>query len=305
MTPNLLVATQKAFSPHRWFKANKNEQSKQRDDRFEDRDSPIPGRYELVPGRGLYLIARLQESPVDSSTTSPVEGKSGSTTSNTKREYVKLDRPILVTYSRYLKRYLLDSEFRSRKKRGTIKNERGKLVEVGFFKLDDGITWVQCYDEEDKFVPCDSTGYKPWCIDAQTQQFRHMRRGDDPNYIRSRQTSSERDGDNHSQDSRSNLFRSGPASSREGPSVPNSRPASIRYPTSATTSTFGSQRPSRQNSPQRNNSVALEEAKAALRRMAREQQEAAATLAAKRSHTNSKERAEHIERGRAAVRLQN
>lgn len=298
MTPNLLVATQKAFSPHKWFKPSKNEKPTKKEDRYEDRDSPIPGRYERVPGRGLYLIARLHDA-TDSTDAAKAAGGPH------RKEYVKLDRPILVTYSKFLKRYLIDSEFRARKKRATIKNEHGNLVEVGFFKLDDGVTWVQCYDAEDQFVPCDSAGYKPWCIDARTQEFRHMVRRDDPNYVRSRQTSTERDVDSHSQDSRSNLFRSGPGSSREGPSVPNSRPGSIRYPTSTTTSAYASQRPSRQNSPQRNNSVALEEAKVALRRMAREQQEAAAALAAARSRTSSKERAEHIERGRSTVRVQN
>lgn len=303
MAPNLLVATQKAFSPHKWFKANKGEQPTQKDERFEERDSPVPGLYERIPGRGLYLIARLEEIPVGTIDTT-IQGSLGLPAHiTTKREYVKLDQPILVTYSRYLKRYLLDIEFRSRKKRGVIKDERGKLVEVGFFKLDDGVTWVQCYDNQDQFVPCDATGYKRWCIDAQTQQFRHMRRGDDPNYIRSRRTSSERDTDNHSQDSRSIIFRNGTSGGRDGSSIPNSRPGSIRYPTSTTTSTFGSQRPSRQNSPQRNNSIALEEAKAALRRMAREQQEAAAALAAARSGTKSNERIEIVERGRSTVRV--
>ncbi|KAL6709135.1 hypothetical protein ACN47E_001951 [Coniothyrium glycines] len=302
MTPNLLVATQKAFSPHKWFKSNKTARPTRE---IEERDSPVPGRYERIPGRGLYLIARLQDSATTANASQTGGGPVLSASSSPRQEYVKLDRPIPVTYSKYLKRYLLDDEFRSRKKRGTIKNDRGKQVEVGFFQLDDGITWVQCYDEEDTFLPADSTGYKRWCIDAQTNQFRHMRKGDDPNYIRSRRNSSERGVDRHSQDSRSTLFRSGPGSTRDGPSMPSSRPASIRYPTSTTTSTLASQRPSRQNSPQRNNSVALEEAKAALRRMALEQQEAATVLAATRSRTHPKARTDHIERGRSTVRVGN
>lgn len=50
----------------------------------------------------------------------------------------------------------------------------------------------------------------------------------------------------------------------------------------------------------RNNSVALEEAKAALRRMALEQEKAAARL-----DTVSKERVERVERGRTLMRVGN
>jgi hypothetical protein len=300
MTPNLLVATQKAFSPHKWFKSTKSERPTRE---IEERDTPVPGRYERIPGRGLYLTARLEDVPIDAAKSGAEGGPVLQADSARKQQYVKLDRPIPVTYSKYLKRYLLDTEFRSRKKRGTIRNERGKEVEVGFFQLDDGVTWVQCYDQEDTFTPADSTGYKRWCIDAQTKQFRHMRKSDDPNYVLSRRNSSERDTDSHSQDSRSNLFRSGPGSARDGASMPNSRPSSIRYPTSTATSGFTSQRPSRQNSPQRNNSIPLEEAKAALRRMAREQQDAATALAAARSRTQSKDRVEQIERGRSTARV--
>ena len=279
MTPNLLLATQKAFSPHKWFKTPKSERSVRQTAFWAE--GPVPGLYEYIPGRGKYLIATLADASTDAS-----------------QEFIHLEQPVPIVYSRAIRRWFLEPEYKLRKKHGMIKNERGKNVQVGFFRTDDhaGIAWVQCWDEEGTFIP---GPYQKWCIDAETKQFRHMRHRDDPDYVRSRNNSSERDADIHSQDSMSIRYRgSRPNSSRNVPSTPSTRPGSIILSNAG--SKTPSQHPSRQNSPQRNTSVTLEGTKAALRRMAREQQEAVARLQAQ-----SKERSEQVERGRPLVRTGN
>ncbi|KAI8931915.1 hypothetical protein NX059_010817 [Plenodomus lindquistii] len=303
MTPNLLVVTQKAFSPHKWFKRS-NSQRAQRV--IEEWSTPVPGRYEHIPGRGWYLIATLKDAAAHGlDVTSSDGGPVLPTKSNLPKEYVKLEQPIQVHKSKVLTgRWFLDPDYKMRKKLGLIKNDQGKQIEVGFFKLDDG-TWVNCWDHEGNFIPGDPKirGYRRWCIDAQTQQFRPMLKRDDPNFVRSRQNSQEREQDTHSQDSMSHILGSRPNSTRNGPSVSSTRASSIRFGPSAPSSKPPSQRPSRANSPMRNNSIPLEEAKIALRRMAKEQEDAVAAIAAARVRTISKDRVEQIERGRSTARV--
>lgn len=184
------------------------------------------------------------------------------------KEYVKLDRPIPTHWSRVLKRYLLEPEYKVRKTNGTITNERGKNIDVGFFRLDDGVAWVQCWDEHGEFIP---GPYKLWCIDGTTHTFRHMRKGDDPAFIKSRINAQDCDLDTQSQDSRSTQFRSGPGGT---PSMPSSRANSIRMSMSNTTSASVSRSHSRRNSPGRGNGVPFEETRRELTRVAREQEEA-------------------------------
>ncbi|KAF1847185.1 uncharacterized protein K460DRAFT_54856 [Cucurbitaria berberidis CBS 394.84] len=302
MTPNLFLATQKVFSPHKWFKTSKSERSVRQTEYWEE--GPVPGLYEYIPGRGKYLIATLKDIPAAAiESKDPEGGPVLPAASPQTKEYVQLENPIPIIYSRAVKRWFLDPDYKLRKKSGSIKNERGKRVEVGFFRTDDhgGIAWVQCWDEEGTFIP---GPYQKWCIDVETKQFRHMRKRDDPNYIRSRNNSPDRDADSHSQDSMSTEIRSSrPGSTRNGPSLPSTRANSIRHMPSYSTSRPNSQRPSRQNSPKRNNSIPLEEAKASLRRMAREHEEAVAAAAAAGIRTNSKDRVERIERGRPTARV--
>lgn len=307
MTPNLLVATQKAFSPHKWFKTTKNERPTRT---IEEWTVPVPGRYEYIPGRGWFLIATLKDATAHTFEQKSADGGPVLPAKSPQiKEYIKLAQPVQVHKSKVLSgRWFLDPDYKMRKKWGVIKNEEGKQVEVGFFQLDDG-TWVHCWDAEGNFIPGDPKirGYKRWCIDAQTKQFRHMLKRDDPKYISSRSNSIERDVDANSQDSMSTTYRnSRPGSTRNGPSIPNSKANSIRFGPSNPASQPPSQRPSRQNSPVRNNSIPLEEAKAALRRMAKQQEEAAAAIATARSNrTYSKDRVEQIERGHATARVGN
>jgi len=304
MTPNLLVVTQKAFSPHKWFQRSNSQRAERT---IEEWSAPVPGRYEHIPGRGWYLISTLKDAAAHASDVKTSDGGPVlPVKSPVAREYVKLDQPIQVHKSKVLTgRWFLDPDYKMRKRRGNIRNEQGKLVEVGFFRLDDG-TWVNCWDHEGNFIPGDPKirGYKRWCIDPETKQFRHMLKRDDPNYARSRPTSPERDQDTHSQDSMSVILRgSGPNSTRNCPSAPSTRASSIRFGPSAPSSKPSSQRPSRTNSPLRNNSVPIEEAKVALRRMAKEQQDAVAAIAVTRTGPILEDGVEQVERGRATARV--
>jgi hypothetical protein len=149
-TPNLYVATQKLLKPQRWFASSSNPSKKRSE--IEHRNSPVAGTYEYRPGRGWYLIA----------TDHPAE---------------TLSTPIHVKYSRVLRRNLLEPDYAARKKHGKVRGKDGKLRDLGFFRLDDGVAWVNYLDEEGRFLP---GPYKMWCIDKESGNFRPMLKGDDP-----------------------------------------------------------------------------------------------------------------------------
>lgn len=290
MTPNLLTATQALFSPHRWFKSQKSERPTRKTEHW---DTPVPGYYEYIPGRGWYLVATDKD--VDPNATSTEGGPVATLKPPKPKDTVRMTQPVAVKYSKVLKRNLLSPDYEMRKRYGEIKDFRGKSSTVGFFRLDDGIAWVQCWDSDGEFVP---GPYKLWCIDARTDTFRHMLRKDHPDYQPSRQNSLERESNTRrrSQDSRSTKYRtSGPGTPREGPSAPSTRPNSIK---GLTLSNLGSKANSRANSrrssPKRNESIPLEEAKAALRAMA--QAHAAAV-------TKSVGSEESVQRGRPRTRV--
>lgn len=267
MTPNLFLATQTLFSPHKWFKpSQKGGRSKRKTEHW---DSPVAGIYEYIPGRGWYLVATDKNPPEESTTDdqpSEQEHASEPKDATATRETIKMTQPVQVKYSKVLKRYLLAPDYDMRKRHGKVQDSNGKAYEAGFFRLDDGVAWVECWDEEGEFVP---GPYKLWCLDQKTGNFRHMLRGDDPTYVRSRANSTE---SRRSQDSRSTQYRSGPGSTRDGPSCPSTRANSIRQlPPSAPSSKPVSHSGSRRGSPKRSPSIPLEEAKERLKVMAAEQ----------------------------------
>ncbi|KAF2252213.1 hypothetical protein BU26DRAFT_516886 [Trematosphaeria pertusa] len=304
MTPNLFLATQKVFSPHKWFKNSRVERPTRRTEHW---DHPVPGVYEYIPGRGWYLVATLKDAPTDLSEVPPEGAPISPFQIKNSKEMIKMTPPVPVKYSKVLKRYLLAPDYEMRKKHGKIQDDRGKQVEVGFFQLDDGVAWVQAWDEEGEFIP---GPYKLWCIDARTHQFRHMLKGDDPEYVRShpnsransRTNSFEREPDerrrSRSQESRSTQYRTGPGSTRDGPSVPSSRATSIKGLTPSNPSSKPtSQANSRRTSPtrgQRSPGLRMEEAKAALREVAQER------AAAEKARAAS---AENVQRGRSDAHL--
>ncbi|KAF2011466.1 hypothetical protein BU24DRAFT_281770 [Aaosphaeria arxii CBS 175.79] len=271
MTPNLLVATQTLFSPHKWFKSSPKSERPCR--KTEHWDSPVPGLYEYIPGRGWYLVAtdKFATAELDNDTPAPstiLSEKQETTT----RETIKMSPPVQVKYSKVLKRYLLAPDYEMRKKHDRVQDSNGKWYTAGFFRLDDGIAWVECWSDHGEFIP---GPYKLWCLDQTTGQLRHMLKCDDPEFVASRTNSFEREPSSarQSQDSRSTQFRgSGITSPRDGPSIASTRANSIRaFAPSGPSSRAGSQAPSRRNSPKRAPSLPLEEAKAKLRIMAEQQ----------------------------------
>jgi hypothetical protein len=196
---------------------------------------------------------------------------------------------------------MLEDDYKARKKYGIIQNDKGKSVEVGFFRLDDGVAWVQCWDQEGTFIP---GPYKLWCISQRTGQFRPMLKRDDPKFAGSRNTSRSNsrnpsfEGDADSQTSTEFYVASRAGSNRDGSSVPSTRPNSIRITPSHSTSTTYSQPASRRSSPRRNGSIEYEKDKAAMRQMARDHREAL-VAAANNSRADSKMATVQIERGRS------
>lgn len=281
MTPNLFVATQKVFQPHKWFKKQADKPQR----RTEHWESPVPGVYEYIPGRGWYLTATYKEHDgpdFSEKIASKDGGPVGGSINEKPKQTVPVPAPVPVRYSKVLKKYLLNPDYEIRKKYGTIENSKGRMVQVGFFQLDDGVAWVKCWDEEGEFIP---GPYKLWCIDARTDRFRHMLRADDPEYQRShpnsrtasransfdRETGSRR----NSQESRSTQYRPGPGSTCDGPSVPSTRANSIKGVTTSNPATrSGSQPSSRRNSlsrGQRSPRIPLDDVNANLREMAMQQ----------------------------------
>ncbi|KAF2466107.1 uncharacterized protein BDR25DRAFT_336659 [Lindgomyces ingoldianus] len=230
MTPNLFLATQTLFSPHKWFKTTKHTRPVRTTEHW---SSPVPGLYEYIPGRGWYLIA-TDKSPADS--------KAPDGTLDT----VKMTQPVQVKYSKVLKKHLLAPDYEMRKRHGRVKDANGKSEEAGFFRLDDGIAWVKCWDENGEFIP---GPYKLWTIDKTTGVFRHMVKGDDP---KGNGEEREEDTQHHhrrSQDSRSTQYFSDRGSQRDPGSVPSTRANSIHGLTvSASSSNPGSRAPSRPSS---------------------------------------------------------
>lgn len=311
MSPNLFLATQKLFSPHKWFRENKSQERSVR--KTEHWSEPTPGLYEYIPGRGWYLIAKVKEATHDIPSAT-AEGGPVRAAQEPPKEYEKLARPMFVHWSRVLKRYMLEDTYKARKSHGVIPSPKGgnKSVEVGFFRLDDGVAWVQCWDQEGTFIP---GPYKLWCISQRTGLFRPMLKGDDPKFAGSRTSSRsnsrnpsfDRDTDSRSQDTRSTLFfaPSQTDSCRDGASVASTRPNSIRMQSQAT-SASQSQPVSRRGSVKRNGSVEgeYEKDKAAMRQMAREHREALikAAAAGKEQQAGEKSAVERIERGRQGAK---
>lgn len=295
MTPNLFVATQTLFQPKKWFRKDKSERPTRKTEHWQQ---PVPGVYEYIPGRGWYLISTYKDSFGNAAFDSKDRGPVATIEEKKPEDLIKMVPPTPVRYSKVLKRYLLSPDYELRKKYGDIENSRGRMIQVGFFQLDDGVAWVNCWDEQGEFIP---GPYKLWCIDVRTHKFRHMKKGDDPAYQRSqanslansRQNSFDRSADHRSQDSRSTEFRSGPGSTRDGASCPSTRANSIHGLTpSNPASRSASQANSRRSSPTRGQRSPLsprlpfDEAKAALSIVAQER----AALERSRGSVTEKER---------------
>lgn len=202
MTPNPLHL----FLPTRWFGHRSKSPSKPVR-HTEHWDTPVPGTYEHIPGRGWYLVA--EDSAPDTRITPP--------------------KP--VRHSRVLQRYLLEPEYNSRKRSGVIAADaNGKEKQGLFFRLDDGVAWVKPWDEQGEFMP---GPYERWCVDERTGRFRKMLRGDDPEW-QSRRSS-------RMGSSRANSTAEGRDAARgnslSAHSAPSTRPVSTKATTASGVST--------------------------------------------------------------------
>ncbi|KAF2198919.1 hypothetical protein GQ43DRAFT_138066 [Delitschia confertaspora ATCC 74209] len=204
MTPNLFLATQTLFSPHKWFRHQAKTEKAVR--KIEHWDVPVPGLYEYIPGRGWYQIAKDEPSK---------------NAENGEVPTIKLPQPVQVKYSRVLRRSLLAPDYEKRKRQSFVEDKNGKRTSAGFFKLDEGKGWVMAWDDHGEFIP---GPYKLWIPDTRTDTFRHMLKSDDPEYASSRRNSVEPQRNHRgSQDSRSTQYRPGPRSSTEFRSQPSTR----------------------------------------------------------------------------------
>lgn len=150
MTPNPFTALKFACSPHKWLRRSSSTPSLGIREHWDD---PIPGTYEYKPGRGWYLV---EIDNVD--VTSPDDAS-------------RPRLPCSVTYCKLLHRYMLAPEFNERRFFDHVKNEKGDSRGLGFFRLDDGVTFVQCWSSDGSFIP---GPYKRWCRDDSTKHMRPM-----------------------------------------------------------------------------------------------------------------------------------
>ncbi|KAI9759205.1 MAG: hypothetical protein M4579_002492 [Chaenotheca gracillima] len=151
--------------------------------RTEHWDEPVPGLYEYLPGRGWYLIKRDSAS----------EGE------KLKREPV-LRCPILH-------RWILRADREERTRTGKAIDQSGTITTKRFFKSDDPIAWINCWDKDGAFIP---GPWERWCIDEKTGMFRKMLHGDDPEWRNRKRGSKSTQGGTSGQVSRVNSFTNVP-----------------------------------------------------------------------------------------------
>ena len=161
MTPNLFLLARKIFYPRCWLSRRRLRRSHRRtaDDR-EDvepiRSSQSCHSYKYVPGHGWRLVRH--------------HGlvKAGSTETES------------VIWCQILQRWMPQSELDDRTRRATVMRDDGILVERSFFRFDDGVTWVDCWDSQGKVKP---GPWRRWCIDDdddEPHKMRPMLKRDDP-----------------------------------------------------------------------------------------------------------------------------
>lgn len=152
MSPNLFVALKTLGHPETWFR---EKPASAPISLIQQRSTPIPGIYKHISS-GWFLIAR-------------------ESTPGSKVFTNKLDTPLPVIYSQVLKRWLFEDEFVARQRKGRIEGEPKWHKGDGFFRLDDGVSWVHCFDSEEGFIP---GPWRRYCFDRETDRFRPMLKGD-------------------------------------------------------------------------------------------------------------------------------
>ncbi|KAF2103874.1 hypothetical protein NA57DRAFT_50737 [Rhizodiscina lignyota] len=151
MSPNPYILLRNLVTPSRWF-AQSTPNLQKAKGRIEHWDKPLPGYYEYIPGRGWFLIA--------------IDSDNGE----------KLDNPVPLTYCRILHRFMLKDDFEGRKRWGIVKDEQGVEKRGVLFRMDDGVTWIYCWNEFGVFDV--SERRIPYCVDSDTKKFRIMSASD-------------------------------------------------------------------------------------------------------------------------------
>ncbi|KAJ5851877.1 uncharacterized protein N7529_011262 [Penicillium soppii] len=146
MAPNLFLCARTIFCPVYWF------QMGDRDSNLKEQhwQSPVPGTYRFLPGRGWHLIHR--------------DGHEN-------EEKI----PAALVYCRILHRYMFESELEDRCRWFDAPLHKGARPEkLRFFLLDDGIHWVAGWDAQGNFIP---GPYPKWWLEEDGCT---MRRGASP-----------------------------------------------------------------------------------------------------------------------------
>ncbi|KAI9039632.1 uncharacterized protein KD926_009224 [Aspergillus affinis] len=144
MAPNLFLCLRMAFCPVYWFQRGERIQGSIHKE--EHWDSPIPGIYKYIPGRGWHLMCK--------------DGH-------------EFDEkvPVPLVYCRILHRHIFEPEMEDRCQWHTVNEEGAESGKFMFFRLDDGKTWVTGWDSKGKFIP---GPYQKWYFDSETNTMRRI-----------------------------------------------------------------------------------------------------------------------------------
>lgn len=125
---------------------------------------PVPGVYEYKKGRGWYLVEYLEN-------TEPSSSSTASTISSKKSNKERLPRQVIKC--RVLDRWMFTCDYEKRRHFEYVQSsgDDSQVDQVGFYRLDDGVTYIQCWDTFGHFIP---GPYQRWCKDAKTKRMRPM-----------------------------------------------------------------------------------------------------------------------------------
>ncbi|KIW03761.1 uncharacterized protein PV09_05066 [Verruconis gallopava] len=160
MSPNPFTLVKLAFSPHKW--STRRSSSVQSMRPREQWELPVPGIYEYKPGRGWYLVEYIENADTGS-----VSDLGTATTAKHER------LPRKVVYCKVLHRMMFETEYEDRRRFEYVKtNSSFDVQQLGFFRLDDNVTYVPCWDRFGHFI---EGPYERWCVDPTTKRMRPMK----------------------------------------------------------------------------------------------------------------------------------
>lgn len=136
MAPNLFLCLRTFFCPTYWFQRGERiDASLNREQHW---NSPVPGTYKFLPGRGWHLIQRDGNDHCEKP-------------------------PTPLVYCRVLHRYMFESELEERCRWVSAPLHKGGSHEpLQFLLLDDGVTWIAAWDAKGHFIP---GPYPKWWLD--------------------------------------------------------------------------------------------------------------------------------------------